>query len=461
MVLRAMSCVVSASYYTKVYVQTIGPLSLLGLLSLAFVKTRNPVWYDLLLFISFIVYPSTSATLIQYFDCYRVWHGVHGTGGTNYLLVDPDILCTDDAYLSQAFFYVLPMTAIFVVGFPVYYGKLVWGDRKFIHPQCPNTKVVDNLTKMQNKVIVSEAELNTSLIALFGIRLSQNESSMLFNHWREGHAGAQFNTRRGDGSATSGTKPCVRYSRLVQLFDFGRDHERWRTLTAVQAISTEKQSDPAMREPILYIAPLALRNILQRHAIQAHKVLRSTSKAQRERWVMRAREHDVRAQRSAFLWRAYRPKYYWFEVMDLLRKFLLTGLPLILNSVFPNAATLSLAVGLLASILSMGVYSVLSPYADQQDSYLMLPAQLQATITMICGMLMKYAAGDWVAELVISLIVILSFLPIIALGLYLLWDPFQKPVCRVLSNLRYKVYATHIFQRHKFFDTFLKIAGLV
>jgi hypothetical protein len=61
---------------------------------------------------------------------------------------------------------------------------------------------------------------------------------------------------------------------------------------------------------------------------------------------------------------------------------LLTGLPLILNTLFPNSDQLALAVGLLASMLGMAAYAAASPFADEQDTLLMLPAQMQTTITV-------------------------------------------------------------------------------
>jgi hypothetical protein len=84
----------------------------------AFVRTKEPAFFDLLLFVSFVVYPSSSGVLLQYFDCYPVWHGSHGSGSTLYLLMDPSIKCTDSKYIATMLVYVLPMTAIFVVGFP-------------------------------------------------------------------------------------------------------------------------------------------------------------------------------------------------------------------------------------------------------------------------------------------------------------------------------------------------------
>jgi hypothetical protein len=53
----------------------------------------------------------------------------------------------------------------------------------------------------------------------------------------------------------------------------------------------------------------------------------------------------------------------------------------------------------------------------------MLPAQMQVTLTMVCGMLTKFAAGNPAGEFAISLLVILTFTPVMLLGIYLLWKP--------------------------------------
>ena len=426
--LKAASCAYATSYYTKVYVQvrhepqiltslahkagafcfmrqTAGPLFVLGLLFLAFVKTKEPAFYDLLLFVSFVVYPTSSATLIQYFDCYPVWHGVAGTQRTNYLLKDPSIKCTDEKYLSQALFYVLPMTAVFLVGFPLYYAKLVWGDRAFINPKPPTTRTVSRLRGMQNKVIPSEPHLKYALGQHFGLwGLNNTEVSVLYHHWS------------ADGPVLT--------HRLVELFEYGQSYEKWSKMQSAAKEHRHTARNAAVEPaPTLRSSPLAVREKLQAHAIRAFVAAKTRSKTDRERWAMHAREGDERAQRSAFLWKAYRPKFYWFEVFDMLRKFLLTGLPLILNSMFPNSSSISLAVGLLASVFGMAAYATASPFADYQDSVLMLPAQLQVTVTMLMGMLMEVAAGNPWAELAISLTVIVSFMPIMVFGLYLMYDP--------------------------------------
>jgi hypothetical protein len=387
---KYISCAYPTDYFTKVYVQTIGPLSLLALLYFVFVKTKEPTFFDLLLFVSFVVYPSSSGVLIQYFDCYPVWHGPRGSGSTSYLLMDPSIKCTDDKWIVMAIVYVLPMTAIFVVGFPAYYAKLVFVDRKLINPKCPNQRLVTRLGNIKNKVVSSQTALKLALGDCFGLHLDAAELDVLFSHWSR--------NENGDPSP-------VTYSQLSQLFEFGRDYEAWSL--ASQALREGGGTDNtvvAEPAPVLHSAPPALRAKIQAHAIRAHQIVVTKAKSDKERWAIRAREGDERVQRSAFLWKAYRPKFFWFEVFDMFRKFLLTGLPLILTANVGNSEELSLAVGLLASMLGMAAYAAASPFADQQDSLLMLPAQMQTTIT-VCHVqsvhllvLLNHHAHPWPAD---------------------------------------------------------------
>jgi hypothetical protein len=135
------------------------------------------------------------------------------------------------------------------------------------------------------------------------------------------------------------------------------------------------------------------------------------------------------------------------------RQFLLTGLPLILNTLLPNADDLSLAVGLLASMLGMAAYAVASPFADQQDSLLMLPAQMQTTITMVAGMMMKFVDGDPVGQWCIALLIILTFIPILLFGVYLLWNPDYDVAAVLSGNLVAKILGPFLDRAEKVADT--------
>ena len=135
------------------------------------------------------------------------------------------------------------------------------------------------------------------------------------------------------------------------------------------------------------------------------------------------------------------------------RQFLLTGLPLILNTLLPNADELSLAVGLLASILGMAAYAAASPFADQQDSLLMLPAQMQTTITMVAGMMMNFVDGDPVGQLCIALLIILTFIPILLFGVYLLWNPDYDVAAVLSGDLVAKIFGPFLDRAEKVADT--------
>ena len=132
---------------------------------------------------------------------------------------------------------------------------------------------------------------------------------------------------------------------------------------------------------------------------------------------------------------------------------MLTGLPLILNSLLPNSDELSLAVGLLASMLGMAAYAVASPFADQQDSLLMLPAQMQTTITMVAGMMMNFVDGDPVGQLCIALLIILTFIPILLFGVYLLWNPDYDVAAVLSGDLVAKIFGPFLDRAEKVADT--------
>ena len=58
-------------------------------------------------------------------------------------------------------------------------------------------------------------------------------------------------------------------------------------------------------------------------------------------WAHKQRKHDASIAHLAFLWRGYWPKFFWFEVFEMLRKFLMTGMPILLNIAASEQSTSS------------------------------------------------------------------------------------------------------------------------
>ena len=171
---------------------------------------------------------------------------------------------------------------------PQYYAKLVFDDRKFINPKCPNQRLVARLGFIKNKVISSQSTLKLALGSDFGLHLEAAELDVLFSHW----------SRDENGDVIA-----VTYSQLLQLFDFGRSYEAWSKASQARKEGGSVGSMVAEPAPVLHSAPTGLREKMQAHAIRAHQTVITKAKSDKEAWAIRAREGDERAQRSAFLWK--------------------------------------------------------------------------------------------------------------------------------------------------------------
>ena len=104
-------------------------------------------------------------------------------------------------------------------------------------------------------------------------------------------------------------------------------------------------------------------------------------------------------------------------------------------------------------MLGMAAYAAASPFADQQDSLLMLPAQMQTTITMVAGMMMNFVDGDPVGQLCIALLIILTFIPILLFGVYLLWNPDYDVAAVLSGDLVAKIFGPFLDRAEKVADT--------
>jgi hypothetical protein len=83
----------------------------------------------------------------------------------------------------------------------------------------------------------------------------------------------------------------------------------------------------------------------------------------------------------------------------------------------------------------------------------MLPAQMQTTITLVAGMLMNFVDGDPVGEGCIALLIILTFIPILLFGVYLLWNPDYDVAAVLSGDLVAKILGPFLDRAEKVADT--------
>jgi hypothetical protein len=153
---------------------------------------------------------------------------------------------------------------------------------------------------------------------------------------------------------------------------------------------------------------------------------RATGLSSAQEWlriVVRDARCDVdKTHHVKFLYEAYRPQYFWFEAFDMLRKFLLTGLPLLTRLASPDSNTEAVWGTVLMSIFLFGI-GLMDPYIKKSDQYLALPAHLQLVITMVAGMGEASMENDSDTGIFVAVLVLFPASVIIVTLVYMIIDP--------------------------------------
>ncbi|CAM9092872.1 unnamed protein product [Scytosiphon promiscuus] len=103
---------------------------------------------------------------------------------------------------------------------------------------------------------------------------------------------------------------------------------------------------------------------------------------------------DRRIAQTSFLWRAYRPGAYYFEVLECFRRLLLTGC---LVFILPNTAGQA-AVACVLAVLTVGVFAVVNPYSDAKDHRAYTLGALAVFLAMFMGLVVRVNLADEEAQ---------------------------------------------------------------
>jgi len=87
--------------------------------------------------------------------------------------------------------------------------------------------------------------------------------------------------------------------------------------------------------------------------------------------------------RLGSLYTSYKPNVWWWEVADLLRKLLITGLVVFMMPGTPS----QLAIGCLLAMASLIAYVHFQPYNDKSNGYLQLSCQIAIFVTLFAGLI--------------------------------------------------------------------------
>lgn len=108
----------------------------------------------------------------------------------------------------------------------------------------------------------------------------------------------------------------------------------------------------------------------------------------------------------SFLYKAYRPNYWWFEVYELVRKLFLTGL-----IIFVAAGTATqIAIACVICVVTTALHLRLQPYEDRWDDILQTCSLSELLIMTYCALLLKLdlTGADSVSVAVFDYVLIAS-----------------------------------------------------
>ena len=102
------------------------------------------------------------------------------------------------------------------------------------------------------------------------------------------------------------------------------------------------------------------------------------------------RKKEERLRPIAFLWAAYEPKWWWFEVFECIRRLMMTG-----GLVFISPGTQDqIVVAMLISIISIIMYMSLEPYEYYMDDVLAIVSQWSIFFTLFGALLIRHTEAD-------------------------------------------------------------------
>ena len=145
------------------------------------------------------------------------------------------------------------------------------------------------------------------------------------------------------------------------------------------------------------------------------------------------REEDETLMAKAFLFEAYKPEFWYFEVVETLRRLSMTGL---LSTIRPGSYT-QLSAGLLMGIAYVVGVSNLHPYVEQRDNIVAILTGCQLILVFMTASFMKFNLNSSALEDEYDLqgmgvVLICSY--VIIFCLFFAWAIYQKDDEHVSTN---------------------------
>jgi len=112
-------------------------------------------------------------------------------------------------------------------------------------------------------------------------------------------------------------------------------------------------------------------------------------------FILKRHEHKLHSSkeclaRYGFVYERYEPDYYWWEVVEMIRKFLLTGVILFLA---PGSIA-QLAMALLIASYFMAAHVKCEPFSNPEENHLQSVSLISTVLVLVLGIMIKAAAQN-------------------------------------------------------------------
>jgi predicted outer membrane repeat protein len=112
--------------------------------------------------------------------------------------------------------------------------------------------------------------------------------------------------------------------------------------------------------------------------------------------VCESRRENPAIMHLQFLYDHYEPRYYWWECVELLRKFMLTGLLVFFAPSEPisgiDGSATQTVMGLFICVIFLVLYSFCQPYMESSDDVVMVGTEYQLFLMLLLGLLLQVDA---------------------------------------------------------------------
>jgi hypothetical protein len=310
-------------------------------------------------------------------------------------------------------YYAVAMICVYPVGIPLMYLWLlarVQGGIKKVLPKWLQRILPSRLAAFlggvggDGKLLLDRGQgklVNKKLIKLVKeiVEVKEDEEIAWWKVWKKEWWTLTEKTANkeevGDESEAEGANVAHVFDYITDLGEIEKAAKNGRILLEDEWITTFENDHKPLLEFIArqsHVGRVFWHEDEDKNTVLAVEVTLSEDGAREE--ALRRRAHDEKnhpsLSRMKFLYAAYEPQCWWFEVFETSRRLLLTGGQVLLSPGTPSQIVLNLII----CVLSMRIYAAHKPFVSEKADKLAEVVQFQLFFTMLAALCIKVNLDD-------------------------------------------------------------------